>query len=165
MLLSIGDSDLYRWGDMWRQCCEDFHGCHSVCAHIIREVLFKFTVNRVIHTTAIKRSTLVSSCVTINWPIPCVCVSSVLSMHHWGHAFKTPAEQSIYTQQQYKDPHLFHHVWLYTDPSLVCTCLQTFHVTSSIVWDKINNMDYPGYVFVINLWNVPIPLKGTSLTK
>ena len=72
---------VYRWGDMWRQCREDFHSCPSVCAHIIREGLLKFTVNRVIRTTGIKRSTLASSCVTIHWPIPCVCISILLSIH------------------------------------------------------------------------------------
>ena len=80
------------WGDMWRQCREDFHGCPSVCARIIWEVLLRFTVNRVIRTTTIKRSTLPSSCVTIHWPVPCVSISIVLSMrtHHRVVLLKLP---------------------------------------------------------------------------
>ena len=76
------------------------------------------------------------------WPVTCVCISIVLSMHphHQGRALTTPAKQNKYAQQQYKVyTHPFYHAWLFTNPSLVCTCLQTLHVTSSIdhsLWVK-----------------------------
>ena len=97
---------IYWWGDMWCQCREDFHGCLSVCARIISEVLLKSRVNRVIRTTTIQRPTLGSSCMTIHSPVCCVYISIVLSMRTppQGCAFKTPAKQSKYAQQQYKDP-------------------------------------------------------------
>ena len=113
----------------------------SMRTHHYREVLLKFRVNRVIvRTTTMKRSTrIIMRDHTLTRPLCVHFHCNQYATHHKGRAFKTPAKQSKHAQQQYKDPPLFHHAWLYTDPSLKL-CVHVFkHYMSPHLYNVLDN--------------------------